>query len=177
MNKKSKNVLLLVVLIAIIGIAVGYAALSQNLVLNGTATVKGASDWKVHFKDSAVINPNAQGVTDPTISLDADQLKGTFAATLEPGASVSYRVTVVNDGSIRAKYNGYEVVETNETDYVSCVVTPVSTTSVLVGGESAPVHEFTVTLTCDDMENLPAASVTETFTVDFEYVQEPKQED
>ena len=170
MNKKSKNVLLLVVLIAIIGIAVGYAALSQNLVLNGTATVKGASDWKVHFKEGSVVNEDAVGVTDPTIVLATDQLSGTFAATLEPGASVSYRVTVVNDGSIGAKYNGFEVVENNENDYVSCVVTPGSTDSVLVNG--VPAHEFTVTLTCDDMENLPADSVTESFTVNFEYVQE-----
>ena len=172
MNKKSKNVLLLVVLIAIIGIAVGYAALSQNLMLNGTATVKGASDWKVHFKEGTVVNADAVGVTNPTISLAGDQLSGTFAATLEPGASVSYRVTVVNDGSIGAKYNGYEVVETNENDYVSCVVTEVSTDSILVGGEQAPTHEFTVKLTCKDMENLPADSVTESFTVNFEYVQE-----
>ena len=102
MNKKSKNVLLLVVLIAIIGIAVGYAALSQNLVLNGTATVKGASDWNVHFAEGTVVDANAFGVTDPTISLAGDKLTGTFAATLEPGASVSYRVTVVNEGTIGA---------------------------------------------------------------------------
>ena len=170
MNKKSKNVLLLVVLIAIIGIAVGYAALSQNLVLNGTATVKGASDWNVHFAEGTVVNEDAVGVTDPTISLDEDKLEGTFAATLEPGASVSYRVTVVNDGSIGAKYNGSTVVENNANDYVTCEVTEVSTTSVLVNGEE--VHEFTVTLTCDDMATLPADSVTESFTVNFEYVQE-----
>lgn len=170
MNKKSKNVLLLVVLIAIIGIAVGYAALSQNLVLNGTATVKGASDWKVHFKDESVVNADAVGVTNPTISLAGDQLSGTFGATLEPGASVSYKVTVVNDGSIGAKFNGFEVVENNANDYVSCVVTPGSTTSILAGGDET--HEFTVTLTCKDMENLPADSVTETFKVNFEYLQD-----
>ena len=118
MNKKSKNVLLLVVLIAIIGIAVGYAALSQNLVLNGTATVKGASDWKVHFAEGTVANADAHGVTDPKISLATDKLTGTFSATLEPGASVSYRVTVVNEGTIGAEYNGFAVNENNANDYV-----------------------------------------------------------
>ncbi len=170
MNKKSKNVLLLVVLIAIIGIAVGYAALSQNLVLNGTATVKGASDWNVHFAEGTVVNADAQGVTDPTISLATDKLSGTFAATLEPGASVSYRVTVVNDGSIGAQFNECTVTPAVENGYVTCEVTPGDVDSVLVNGEE--VHEFTVTLTCKDMENLPADSVTEEFTVNFEYVQE-----
>lgn len=173
MNKKSKNVLLLVVLIAIIGIAVGYAALSQNLVLTGTAKVKGASDWKVHFAQGTVVNADAQGVTDPTIVLAADQLTGTFGATLEPGASVSYRVTVVNEGTIGAEYNGFAVEENNANDYVLCEVNPVSTNSVLVNG--VPAHEFTVTLTCDDMETLPADAVTETFEVNFEYVQEVGQ--
>lgn len=171
MNKKSKNVLLLVVLIAIIGIAVGYAALSQTLVLNGTATVKGATDWKVHFAEGTVVNADAVGVTEPKISLATDKLTGTFSATLEPGASVSYRVTVVNEGTIGAKYNGVEVVENNANDYVSCEVNPVSTNSVLVNG--VPAHEFTVTLTCDDMTKLPDNAVTETFEVNFEYVQDP----
>lgn len=173
MNKKSKNVLLLVVLIAIIGIAVGYAALSQNLVLNGTATVKGASDWNVHFADSAVVNATAQGVTDPTIALAGDNLSGTFSATLEPGASVSYNVTVVNDGTIGAQFNEYTVTPAIEDGYVTCEVTPGDVASILTNG--VPAHEFTVTLTCDDMEQLPAESVTETFTVNFEYVQEAKQ--
>lgn len=173
MNKKSKNVLLLVVLIAIIGIAVGYAALSQTLVLNGTATVKGASDWKVHFAEGTVVNADAHGVTDPKISLATDKLTGTFSATLEPGASVSYKVTVVNEGTIGAEYNGFAVNENNANDYVSCEVNPVSTNSVLVNGVAA--HEFTVTLTCDDLETLPANSVTETFEVNFEYVQEVGQ--
>lgn len=175
MNKKSKNVLLLVVLIAIIGIAVGYAALSQTLVLNGTATVKGASDWKVHFAEGTVVNADAQGVTDPTIVLAGDQLTGTFGATLEPGASVSYKVTVVNEGTIGAKYNGFAVEENNANDYVSCVVKADSATSVLVNG--VPAHQFTVTLTCDDMTKLPDNAVTETFEVNFEYVQEAGQGD
>lgn len=173
MNKKSKNVLLLVVLIAIIGIAVGYAALSQNLVLTGTATVKGASDWKVHFANGTVVNANAMGVTDPTIVLAGDQLTGTFGATLEPGASVSYKVTVVNDGTIGAKYNGFTVDPESETNYVSCEVTAGSTDSILVNGVAA--HEFTVKLTCADMATLPADEVTETFTVDFEYLQDTRQ--
>lgn len=40
MKRKSKNLLVLIVLLAIIGIAVGYAALSQTLTLKGTAVLK-----------------------------------------------------------------------------------------------------------------------------------------
>lgn len=170
MNKKSKNVLLLVVLIAIIGIAVGYAALSQSLVLKGTATVKGASEWSVHFKDGKVERTSDVGVSDETIVIDTtDGLTGTFGATLEPGASVSYRVTVINDGSIGAVYQNYEVTDTNTTDYVTCEVSKATDGDVLaING----THDFLVTLSCKEMDNLPADEVTESFTVTFNYSQE-----
>lgn len=169
MNKKSKNVLLLVVLIAIIGIAVGYAALSQSLVLNGTATVKGASEWSVHFKDGKVERKSDVGVSDETIAINADELTGTFGATLEPGASVCYRVTVINDGSIGAVYQDYVVTDNNATDYVTCEVSKATD-----GDELAinATHDFLVTLSCKEMDNLPADEVTEEFTVTFNYSQE-----
>ena len=85
MNKKSKNALLLVVLLAIVGIAVGYAALSQNLVLTGTATVKGSSDWNVHFVNGTETALNGKGAEGAKIAINEGDLTGTFSAAFEPG--------------------------------------------------------------------------------------------
>ena len=168
MNKKSKNALLLVVLLAIVGIAVGYAALSQELVLNGTATVKGLNDWKVHFADSsAVKGSSVTGVVSNTFALDSDKLEGTFAATLEPGAWVEYTVVVVNDGSIKAKANGDPAVVGGGT-YTKCTVTQNSVGNELSLNSGSDV--YTVKIEASE-DNVAATEVQEEWTVTFDYVQ------
>lgn len=170
MNKKSKNALLLVVILAIVGIAVGYAALSQELVLTGTATVKGSSDWNVHFADETTTTPSEVGASNATISLDSNKLEGTFSATFEPGGSVAYEVSIVNGGTIAAVAQA-PVVE-GEANYAKCTVQEVGdTTSDLIDDT---VHTYKVTLSCDAVDStddLPTSEVKETFKVKFNYVQ------
>lgn len=172
MNKKSKNALLLVVLLAIVGIAVGYAALSQELVLTGTATVKGMNDWKVHFADtSAVKATSSAGVTNNTFKLNDNELSGTFAATLEPGAWVEYKVVVVNDGSIKAKVNGVPKVEGQGT-YTTCTVTQTSVGNELSSVSGSDV--YTVKIQASE-NNVADTQVSETWKVTFDYVQVTNQ--
>lgn len=99
MNKKSKNTLLLIVLLAILGISIGYAALSQTLTINGTSKI--VSDWAIEITD---IQPVIEeGTTDNTYSVGADKISATFDVTLHaPGAKATYDVTVENKGSIDA---------------------------------------------------------------------------
>lgn len=165
MKKKSKNLLLLIVLLAIIGIAVGYAALSQQLTLNGTATLK-SNDWNVHFVDSsATVTKNSPTYNDATISLDSGLLKGTFAATLAPGEEVVYNVKVVNEGAIKATATAPTV--TGETTNIKCTVTPTQTTQIADGG----THDYTVTLRCNEMDKLPDADEKAEVVVTFNYNQ------
>lgn len=176
MNKKSKNALLLVVLLAIVGIAVGYAALSQNLILTGTATVKGSSDWDVHFVKGAETAANGEGAEGATIAIDAGELTGTFSAKFQPGGVATYTVKVANDGTIPAKYNNCTVGEVtgDAKDYITCKVTPGDTTSNLVKDSGS--HTFTITLTCADMDKLPDTAIDATTTVTFNYTQATVQE-
>lgn len=173
MNKKSKNALLLVVIIAIIGIAVGYAALSQELVLNGTATVKGSSDWDVHFVTETADVKSQDKVTNPVINIDGGELTGTFSAEFEPGGYVEYTVQVENDGTIPAMKSGDPTVsiEGDTGNYIECKVTDVSTNNGSLVKDSG-VHEYTVLVTCDDMTQLPEEAVSATVKVTFNYVQE-----
>lgn len=167
MKKKTKNLLVLIVLLAIIGIAVGYAALSQTLTLNGTATTKSSSDWNVHFGEISK-ETSASGVVDSACSLNTDKLTGTFSATLIPGGSVTYTVTVVNDGSIAAKASGNPTVELTGAakDYFTCTVSDAPTTTIANNNS----HTYTVVLSYVG-DKLPDTSIEATATVNFNYVQ------
>ena len=47
-NKKNSKKTVYLILVLILGISVGYAALSATLKINGTSTIKSAK-WSVHF--------------------------------------------------------------------------------------------------------------------------------
>ena len=65
-KKEKKNILIGALLVAIIAMAVGYAALAQQLTINGTAQV--SSTWDVKFTSISEGTPsNSTGVT-PTAS-------------------------------------------------------------------------------------------------------------
>lgn len=165
MRKKSKNLLLLVVILAIIGIAVGYAALSQNLTLNGTATLK-SDDWNVHFvSGSAKVTQNSTTYGDATISLDSDNLKGTFSTTIAPGESVIYEVQVTNEGSIPAKAETPTI--TGTTTNISCSVSEAPTSTIA----NNSTHTYTVTVTCKALDSLPETAEEASITVTFPYTQ------
>ncbi len=170
MNKKSKNVLLLVVLIAIIGIAVGYAALSQTLVLNGTATVK-AGDWDVHFSRGEKTENSELGFVDATMSADSGTT-GTFAATLQPGGWVTFEVDIVNGGTIGAVKQAASVTDPATVEGVTCTVTDKGDNSTVLTKDNNNVHTYEVTLACADMDELPEEDIEAEFEVNFDYLQQ-----
>jgi len=97
--------LLAVALISTIGIAV--AALSQDLKVEGTATVK-QLNWDIHFdalKPGIVVSQNntAKEITTPTIDTDKTTISSYDVEVRNPGDSVAYEFNVVNDGDVDAK--------------------------------------------------------------------------
>lgn len=178
MNKKSKNALLLVVLLAIVGIAVGYAALSQSLVLNGTATVKGSSDFDVHFVKDTATATNGVGSEDAAITIDDAELTGTFSATFEPGGVATYVVEIVNDGTIEAAKDGEATVDMSGdvADLVTCTVEETAVEGNLKKDDGK--HTYTITLKCaeaTDGVDFPEATATAEATVTFNYIQASAQ--
>lgn len=173
MKKKTKNLLVLIVILAIVGIAVGYAALSQKLTLNGTATTKSSSDWNIHFGLMEEKTRSTMGVEASNYTLNKGNLTGTFSATLIPGGSITYTVTVVNDGTIDAEAeNPVVTLDGSEgvADYIECTVTPNTNPGALPAGAT---HTYDVTLKYIQ-DDLPTTPLTATATVDFNYVQKAK---
>ena len=98
-----RSLAIVAIVLAVAGLAVGYAALSETLTIGSTTTVKGAN-WSVHF-DTATLSEatlkglakevNAATITVTNISVDI--------SLMQPNDSVTYTFDVVNDGTLDAK--------------------------------------------------------------------------
>lgn len=104
-NNNGREMKILVVaalIISIVAIGIGFAAFSETLTINGSASVQ-TSTWKVKFSElgTATLTGSAAEVTKPTLS---DTTIETYNATFKtPGDSVSYKIKVSNTGSYNAK--------------------------------------------------------------------------
>lgn len=105
-ERGAKIIAIVALLIAVVGLTVGYAAYSSTLTINGTATVDPAS-WKVNFgyktgnSLTGTINGHATENTAPTL---ADTTISGFDVTLKaPGDSVTYNFLIKNSGTLNAK--------------------------------------------------------------------------
>ena len=110
-ERRIKALAIVVLVIAVLGLTIAFAALSQTLTINGSANVDAAT-WDIHFENiqlkekvgSATANvPNLTGtsITDIEVSL------------IKPGDKIVYEFDIVNNGDIDAKldnitYNKFE---------------------------------------------------------------------
>ena len=102
-NNKGFKILAIVALcVAVAGLSVAYAALSETLNISGTAKVGATSaNWNVHFANGSCTKTG--GATAGSITATGTQVtlgESTFTA---PGDSVVCTFDVVNDGTINAK--------------------------------------------------------------------------
>lgn len=99
-RKKNKKILAIIILLLLLGITVGYAALSQALIINGTARI--TSDWNISFKSITLTNSSGAMKNEPVLNKEDTSI--TFDISLEkPGSYVEYEIVVENKGSIAAK--------------------------------------------------------------------------
>ena len=100
-DRTFKVVAVIALLVAVIGLTVGYAAYTETLTINGSAKVVPAT-WDVKFKNLGATQLTGDATSiDPTLT---DTTISGFVATLTvPGDSVKYKFDVANDGTIDAK--------------------------------------------------------------------------
>ena len=106
-KKKDSKKTVYLLLLLILGISVGYAALSATLKINGTSIIKSAK-WSVYF-DGDSIDVTTGSVTGDNVTTAAgikantDNSEIEFEVTLpEPGDFYEFTVNVVNDGTLNA---------------------------------------------------------------------------
>ncbi len=99
-----KSFIIVAIIIAIVGISLAYAGLSQTLNIKTTTSVQSqTTSWNVHFAtaDSGTSTNADKGtisLTNTTVTINGVVLKA-------PGASVTYTFYVKNDGQVPAQLN------------------------------------------------------------------------
>ena len=119
MEKERKiKILSLVALIeAVLGLTVAFAALSQTLTINGTASVD-AAEWDVHFENltEVYVRGSAEVLSEPVIGNDGKSIKNLQVSLKKPGDVVKYKFDIVNKGTIDAikdkeLINGIDIIK------------------------------------------------------------------
>lgn len=173
-EKRGKNIAIAVLCIALVFMAVGYAALSQTLTINGTATVEGS--WDVHFisiEDITGSNATNEGVSDtvPTVpDTGATTLDVSFSLK-KPGDYVVYKVVVENKGNIDAVLSELQGVSSafNEqsANWVQRQVFFGASDSPLTGGDSSSDYKYNVSGVVPTLEADGSSSDTIEFVVRY----------
>ena len=113
-SEKTRNIILIVLAVCLIGITVAYATLSQNLSISGVANVD-KTKWSIYFAN--VLTPKVEGqATGGKAVLNSESTvltisEGTLSA---PGDKITYTFDVINEGDLPAE------VETTLTQMESC---------------------------------------------------------
>lgn len=164
---KNKNSLIIALLAVVLVMAVGYAAFSTSLTINGTATT--SSTWNVHLDHTTSGYNTAYSITPATgYTLTASEASPTMTVTdstatlttnlKQPGDSVTFTLTVKNEGSLPAKLSSYTLKvkltgtgstessyrDENSTDAIIYSVSGLTVNSTIAAGSSTT---FTVTAT------------------------------
>ena len=142
--KNNKKVLYglvaLALVLSVVGISIGFAAMSTDLTINGSAEVV-PSSWDIKFKDlsSPTITGAAEVTTAPTITSDTHI--GNYAVKLtKPGDSVTYTFKVANEGTIDAKL----------TDFIKATPTFTGTGATASADATIVQNNFVYTVTYSD---------------------------
>ncbi len=109
-TRKKQKVIIGTLCAIIVGMAMGYAALSQILTINGTSKING--DFKIEItkieesmmSDATTITKNVVGSTTANFTVDLKK----------PGSIASYDVTVENKGTVNAILKSIEGVDESD---------------------------------------------------------------
>lgn len=167
-NRKKKDVLIIVMLVAVVCMSVAFATLSRKLEVVGTNAVKGK--WQVEITDIDATASQGMGVSE---SVDSDLTVANVSTGLyQPGDSVTYSVVVENKGNIDAKLASIASTVTPNTGaddnpYIIYTYDGITSGSILEAGDKIT---FTVTVQYSSEATL-VSNITANLTTILNYVQ------
>jgi len=166
--KKKKNMIIGGLLALIFLMSVGYAAFASNLTINGTANT---SSWII--KITNIREKTHTGGAD-TVNTSFTDLSATFSSTLtQPGDSITYEVTVENQGNTDAMLKEVTKTFTNNT-YIDVTYSGLVKGQMLYkqgGAGSSAVMEVTITFKDLEIESL-TDTITSNITISLDFAQE-----
>ena len=162
-ERRTKALVVVVLLIVVAGLTVAFAALSTTLNINGTAYLD-AAKWGIRFENLSSPTKIGSATTTGTAKIEetkAAEITGINVSLMAPGDKVTYTVDLVNKGTINAKIDNIEktVLTSEQQRYLTFKVTDkdgkeVSKYDILSAGETRKLTitiEFIKDLTKEDL--------------------------
>ena len=108
-NEKSKNIMLVILLVSVVSLTIAYATLTQYLYINSQAVVSGtSSSWDVRFT-AATCHATGNASITHDFDMDATNLQGLISRFNAPGDSIICDIKVTNNSVVNAKLSTYIV--------------------------------------------------------------------
>ena len=170
MEKNYKKIIFAALVLAVIAVSVGFAALTTTLNISGTTTAK-SNSWNIEMKNIG----NKAGVTPITQPIISGTTL-TYAVNLaNPGDYYEFTVDVHNAGSLPAKLSAAPTI-TGTSDYITHTATysdgtPIGANDTLAVDETKTLKIRVVYRTDLTAETLPTADSSTTYAVALTYVQ------
>ena len=179
-ERRTKALVIVVLLIVVAGLTVAFAALSTTLNINGTAYLD-AAKWGIRFENLSSPTKIGSATTTGTAKIEetkAAEITGINVSLSTPGDKVTYTVDLVNKGTINAKIDNIEktVLTSEQQRYLTFKVTDkngyeISQGDILEKGETKKITitiEFIKDLTKED---LPKQTSTISLSYKLNFVQ------
>ena len=179
-ERRTKALVVVVLLIVVAGLTIAFAALSTTLNINGTAYLD-AAKWGIRFENLSSPTKIGSATTTGTAKIEetkSAEITGINVNLSIPGDKVTYTVDLVNKGTINAKIDNIEktVLTSEQQKYLTFKVTDkdgreVSEGDILSAGETKNLTitiEFIKDLTKED---LPKQTSTISLSYKLNFVQ------
>ena len=116
-ERRIKSLSVVALIVAVLGLTVAFAALSQTLTINGSAKLD-ASKWGLKFDNLVLVSDDKYIEGTANIKTEDNTVIENMNVRLTtPGDKVVYKVDLVNEGTINAKID--KIVKTTTPDYLS----------------------------------------------------------
>ena len=165
LSRRQRNNIIIASLCAIVVLmGIGYAAFSTQLRINGTSSI--SSNWNVLITNitSGSVVGDASNAEEPTHT----NTTATFKTNLvSPGDSITYTITVANQGTIDATLTGIDV-NTNENPAIEFETSGIEEGDNLLQNQT---DELYVTVKYSDSVTSQPAVTNSTITVTLNYEQ------
>jgi len=175
-GRMTRNIAIIAVIVAILAMSVGFAALQQALTITGTGTVRAAT-WSVSFANlrAPVLTGGAAIDTPATLIISSTTL--TFDVSLgKPGDSIEYVFDVRNNGDINAKIGTINLTGVSAAMAMNVTYTltyadnsPILVNDTLAAGQSKNLR---LRLSYNDVSDLSAVDVPLSLGANITYIQD-----
>ena len=179
-ERRTKALVVVVLLIAVAGLTIAFAALSTTLNINGTAYLD-AAKWRIRFENLSSPTRVGKATTIGTAKIEetkAAEITDMNVSLSIPGDKIVYTVDLVNKGTINAKIDNIEktVLTSEQQRYLTFKVTgqngyEIKQGDILEKGETKKITitiEFIKDLTKED---LPKQTSTISLSYKLNFVQ------